>query len=102
MEMRDEVFSSVGAQDMDRKMYKVSDLDDIEFRCEDVDLSVDAIFRFLIETPIFLSNFNSFEMGSLCENTILIDERQYKGNSLPLPSSPVSERPTRLPVLLRS
>ena len=31
MEMRDEVLSSVGAQDMDKSGYQVSDLDDVEF-----------------------------------------------------------------------
>ena len=31
MEMRDEVLSSVGAQDLDTSSYQVSDLDDIEF-----------------------------------------------------------------------
>ena len=31
MEMRDEVLSSVGAQDLDTSSYQVSDLEDIEF-----------------------------------------------------------------------
>ena len=30
-EMRDEVLASVGAQDMDKSGYQVSDLDDVEF-----------------------------------------------------------------------
>ena len=34
MEMRDEVFSIVGAQDLDSSGYQVSDLDDIEFNWE--------------------------------------------------------------------
>ena len=33
MEMRDEVLSSVGAQDLDTSGYQVSDLEDIEFNC---------------------------------------------------------------------
>ena len=35
MEMRDEVLSSVGGQDLDTSSYQVSDLDDIEFNWED-------------------------------------------------------------------
>ena len=34
MEMRDEVLSSVGAQDLDTSSYQVSDLEDIEFNSE--------------------------------------------------------------------
>ena len=34
MEMRDEVLSSVGAQDWDTSSYQVSDLEDIEFNWE--------------------------------------------------------------------
>ena len=34
MEMRDEVLSSVGAQDMETSGYQVSDLDDMEFYLE--------------------------------------------------------------------
>ena len=34
MEMRDEVLSSVGAQDLDTSSYQVSDLEDIEFNWE--------------------------------------------------------------------
>ena len=32
--MRDEVLSSVGAQDLDTSSYQVSDLEDIEFKWE--------------------------------------------------------------------
>ena len=35
MDMREEVFSSVGAQDLDTSSYQVSDLEDIEFNWED-------------------------------------------------------------------
>ena len=104
MEMQDEVLSSVGAQDMDTSGYQVSDLEDIEFHWEDPDLNMDAIFRPGIVTPFFLSTFNNFEMGSMAENTILIDEEQEKENS-PLPTHPtsiVSERPTQPRVFMRS
>ena len=38
MEMRDEVLSSVGAQDLDTNSYQVSDLEDIEFNWENLQL----------------------------------------------------------------
>ena len=43
-------------------------------------------------------------MGSIAENSILIDEEQDKENSLPSPdrTTPVAERPTQHPVLMRS
>ena len=91
--MRDEVLSSVGAQDMDKSGYQVPDLKDIEFHWEDPDLNMDAVFRPGIDTPFILSTFNDFEIDSTAENTILIDEEQYKQNSQPLPTTPVSEKP---------
>ena len=50
----------------------------------------------------FLSAFNDSEMGSLAENLILIDEEHDKENLLPLPATPVSERPIRFPVVMTS
>ena len=49
--MRDEVLSSVGAQDMDTCSYQVSDHEDIEFNWEDDQLDLDAGFRPGIDTP---------------------------------------------------
>ena len=51
MEMRDEVLSSVGAQDLDTRSYQVSDLEDIEFNCENSQLEMDAVSRPGIGTP---------------------------------------------------
>ena len=45
MEMRDEVLSSVGAQDLDTSSYQVSDLEDREFNWENSQLNKDAVFR---------------------------------------------------------
>ena len=49
MEMRDEILSSVGAQEMDTSSYQVSDLEDIEFNWENSQL--DSVFRHGIDTP---------------------------------------------------
>ena len=51
MEMKDEVLSSVGAQDLDTSSYQVSDLQDIEFNWENSQLDLDAVFRPSIDTP---------------------------------------------------
>ena len=44
-EMRDEVLSSVGAQDLYTSSYQVSDLEDMEFNWEKSQLDIDAVFR---------------------------------------------------------
>ena len=90
----DEVFLGVGAQDMDTSRYQVSDLEDIEFDWEEPDLNIVTVFRPGRDTPFSHSTFNDFEIGSLAENSILIDEEQYKENSSSLPITPVSERQT--------
>ena len=51
MEMRDEVLSSVKAQDLDTSSYQVSDLEDIEFNWENPQLDMDSVFRPGIDTP---------------------------------------------------
>ena len=51
MEMRDEVLSSVGAEDLDTSSYQISDLEDIEFNWENPQMDMDAKFRPGIDTP---------------------------------------------------
>ena len=51
MEMRDEVLSSVAAQDLDTSSDQVSDLEDIEFSWENSQLDMDAVFRPGIDFP---------------------------------------------------
>ena len=58
MEMRDEVISSVGAQDLDTSSYQVSDLEDIEFNWEDSQFDMDAVFRPGIDTPFSPTTFD--------------------------------------------
>ena len=81
MEVRDEVLSCVGAQDMDTSVYQVSDLDDVEFYWENDQKDVDAVFRPGIDTPFSPSTLNDFGMGWMAENPILIDDEQDKENS---------------------
>ena len=54
MEMRDEVLSSVGTQDMDANGYQMSDLDDVEFHWQNDQMNLDADFRPGVETPFSL------------------------------------------------
>ena len=103
--MRDEVFSSVDAQDMDTSGYQVSaaDLDDVQFYWENDQLDVVAVLRPGIENPFSPTAFDDLEMGGSSENPIPLDKEEYKENSpSPPPTTPVSERPTRPPALLRS
>ena len=101
MEMRDEVLSSVGAQDLDTSSYQVSDLKDIEFNWENSQLDMDSVFRLGTYTPFSPTVFDDLLMGDgSVENPIVLDEEQDKENAPP--RTPVSERPTDPPKLLRS
>ena len=84
--MRDEVLvnkllSSFGEQDMDTTGCQMSHLDDVEFYWEHERLDVDAVFRPGRDTSFSLSNYKDFEMGSMVENPILIDEEEDKENT---------------------
>ena len=94
MEMRDEVLSSVGAQNLDTSCYQVSDLEDIEFNWESLEL--DAVFRPGIDTPFSPTTFDDLSMEESVENPIVLDEEENKENSAPT-TTPVSERPTEPP-----
>ena len=98
MEMRNEVLSSVGAQDLDTSSYQVSNLEDIEFNWENDQL--DSVFRPGIDTLFSPTTFDDLSMEGSVENHIVLDEEEGKENAAP--STPVSERPTEPPRLLRS
>ena len=101
-EMRDEVLSSVCAHDVNTTGYQVSaDLADVEFYWENDQLDVDAVFIPDIDTPFSPTAFDDLEVGGgSAENPILLDKEKDKEKSPP--TTPVSERPTRPPALLRS
>ena len=63
MEMRDEVLSSVGAQDLDTSSYQVSDLVGIERNWENSQLEMDAVFRPGIDTPVSPTTIDVLLMG---------------------------------------
>ena len=101
MAMRDEVLSSVGAQDLDTSSDQVSDLADIEFDWENSQLDIDSVFRPGIDTLFSPTVFDDLLMGDgSVENPIVLDEGEDKENAPP--TKPVSERPTEPPRLQRS
>ena len=59
MEMRDEVLSSLSAQDLDNSGYRVCGLDDSEFYWANDELYVDAVFRPGIENPVSPKAFDN-------------------------------------------
>ena len=100
MQIRDEVLSSVGAQDLDTSSYQVSDLEDIEFNWENSQLDMDSVFRPGIDTPFSPTVFDDLLMGNgSVENPIVLDEEEDKDNA---PTTPESVRPTEPPRLQRS
>ena len=99
MEMREEVLSSVGAQDLDASSYQVSDLEDIEFNREESQLDMDAVFRPSIDTPFSPTTFHHLLLGDgSVGNPIVLDEEEDKENAPP-PTIPESVRPTEPPRL---
>ena len=102
IEMRQQVVSSVAAQDLDTGSYQVSDLEDIEFNWEDSQLDMDAVFRPGIDTPFSPTTFDDLLMGDgSVENPIVLDEEEDKENAPP-PTTPESVRPTEPPRLQRN
>ena len=88
MQMRDEVLSSVGAQDLDTSSYQVSDLKDIEFNWENSQMDMDAVFRPDIDTSFSPNTFDDLSMEGSVENPIVLDEEEDKDNVPSPPSTP--------------
>ena len=102
MEMRDEVLSSVGVQDLDTSSYQVSDLEDIEFNWENSQLDMEAMFRPGIDNTFSPTTFDSLSMECSVEIPIALDGEEDKENAPPPPSTPESVRTTEASRLLRS
>ena len=102
MEMRNEVLSSVGAQDLDTSSYQVSNLEDIEFNWENSQFDMDAVFRPGKDTPFSPTTFDDLSTEGSGENLIVLTEEEDKESAPPPPSTPESVRPTRPPRLQRS
>ena len=83
MEMRDEVLSSVGAQDLDTSSYQVSDLEDREFKWENSQLNMDAVFRPSVDTLFPPNEFDGLSTEGSAENPIVLDEEEDKENAPP-------------------
>ena len=102
MEMKEEVLSSVGAEDLDTSSYQVSDLGNIEFNWENSQLDMDSVVRPGIDTPFSPTVFDDLLMGDgSVENPIVFDEEEDKENAPP-PTTPESVRPNEPPRLQRS
>ena len=101
LDMRDEVLSSVGAQDLYTSSYQVSDPEDIEFNWENSQLDMDAVFRPGIDTPFSPTTFDDLSMEGSVETPIVLDEEEDKKNA-PSPTKPKSVRTTEPPRLQRS
>ena len=103
MEMRDEVLSSVGAQDLDTSSCQVSDLEDIDFNWENSQFDMDAVFRPRIDTTFSPTTFDDLSMEGSVENPIVLDKEEDKENPPPpVPSTPECVRPAEPPRLQRS
>ena len=85
MEMRDDVLSRVGAQNMDKSLSQVSDPENIHF--ENDQLEVDAVFKLGFDT-FSLTAFRDSEMGESAEKHILIHNEKDKETC---PTAAISE-----------
>ena len=101
-ERRDEVLSSVGAQDLDTSSDQLNDLEDIKLNWENSQLDMGAVFRPGVDTPFSPTTFDDLSMEGSVENPIVLDQEEDKESALPPPSTPESVRPTEPPRLQRS
>ena len=77
--MREEVLSSVGAQNTDTRGYELSDLEDIEFTWEDLAVDMDSVYRPAIDVPFFPAIFEDFQMeGSTAANSKVVDHEETR------------------------
>ena len=103
-QMMDNVLSSVGAQEgLDRSGHQVSaDLDDLEFYWENDQPDVGAVFRPGIDTPSSPTAFDDLRWEIQRKTPFCSTKRKREISPPTTTKTPVSERPTRHPLLLRS
>ena len=87
---------------MDNRGNELSDLDNIEYFWEKPQMELDVVYIPGIDSPFSPTACNDLEMGEggSFENPIVLYEVEDKVNYPP--KTPVSERPTEPPRLLRS
>ena len=97
MEMRDEVLSSVGAQDLDTSSHQVSDLEDIEFNWEKSQMDMDAVFRSGIDTPFFQLHLTIYRWRDQLKITLCWARRKTRRMLLLLHQHPSLSDPRNFP-----
>ena len=100
--MMDEVLVSAAAHDMETSVYEQSDLEVTEFLWENPQVYLEAVHSPGKVTPFSPTAFNDLEMGEggSSENPLKSDEEEDR--EISPATTPVSERPTEPPKLLRS
>ena len=84
LELKEEVLSSVEAQDTDTRGNEVSDLEDIEVSWDDPAVDYESVYRLGIDTPISPAIFDDFQMeGSTAAHPSIDDDEEDKENSAP-------------------
>ena len=102
MEMKDEVISSVGAQDLDTSNQQVSDLEDIDFNWENSQKDMNAVFRPGKDTPFSPNASDDLSIEGSVDKPIVLNEEEDKETAPPPPSTAESVRPTEPLKLQRS
>ena len=82
MEMKNEVLTSVGAQDWETSSYQVSDLEDLEFNGEVSQLEMGAVFRPGRDTPYSPTTFDDLSMGDQLRTPLCWTKRKTRRNLL--------------------
>ena len=100
--MTDEVLSSVGAQDMDTSSYQLTDLENIEFNCENSQLDMDAVFRPGIDTPFLQLHLTIYRWSDQLKTPLCWTKNKTENAPPPAPSTPVSVTPREPPMLDKS
>ena len=83
MEVRDEVLSSVDAQDMDTSGYQMCELSDFGFYWKSHQLDVAAVFGPGGDIPFSPTAFDDLDMGGSAENSKLLHHEKDTANSPP-------------------